>query len=232
MYKRQGTSTYWQKALAKIMQERTGGFSVHSPFTHVNMATTDDEDDLFAELSQAFPICNQYSAEFYVVHPNGILDFAPNESYEEELRKRAIERLLKFDFLCAQNGIQMVIENLGFRQGCRPLFDQSSFLQIFHQYPHLRCLVDTGHATLGGYDIATLQQKLGSKILGYHLHDNNGFVDQHMRIGTGVIDWALFGENFAKYTPDANVVLEYNSCTESEILEDFTFLETICQSKT
>jgi len=84
----------------------------------------------------------------------------------------------------------------------------------------------------GGYDIATLQQKLGSKILGYHLHDNNGFVDQHMRVGTGVIDWALFGENFAKYTPDANVVLEYNSCTESEILEDFTFLETICQSKT
>ena len=94
--------------------------------------------------------------------------------------------------------------------------------------------MDTGHAVLGGIDIFEVQRTLGSRLQAYHIHDNDGLEDCHQRIGTGVTDWARFGEGARKYTPDANFVMEYNgnatTCIQ-DYMEDAEKLRVLVEGR-
>lgn len=55
------------------------------------------------------------------------------------------------------------------------------------------CCVDTGHSNMavqfGHPKPSDLIRKMGQNVGALHLHDNNGYMDQHALIGMGNIDW-------------------------------------------
>jgi len=207
-----GGARFWDLVLEKVMENRSGSFSIHAPFqgSITEMSLVEDERTLFDYLREPFELYHKYGADGYVVHTNGPYLTAPTEAERIERMKRAEDRIARFNDICEREGVTMLVENLAFGRGKHTLFHQDDFLRMFENNPALNCIVDTGHAVLDGIEIYTLQKTLGSRLKAYHIHDNDGVGDGHQRIGTGVIDWNRFGEGARLYTPDANFTMEYN----------------------
>ena len=55
------------------------------------------------------------------------------------------------------------------------------------------CL-DTGHMLLCGLDPFKTVTQLGSRISAFHIHDNDGWDDQHLAPYMGILDWNRFCE--------------------------------------
>jgi sugar phosphate isomerase/epimerase len=207
-----GSETYWELALTEIMRERTGKFSIHAPYqgSITEMSLTTREDEMFEYLRKPFRLYHKFGGEGYVVHMNAPYAVQPSPEEKAERFKRVEDRLARLNDLCQSEGVSMLVENLAFGHGMKTLCDQEDFLRLFKNNPALNCIVDTGHAVLGGMDIYEVQKALGSRLKAYHLHDNDGQEDLHQRVGTGVIDWKRFGEGAHLYTPGAQFIMEYN----------------------
>jgi sugar phosphate isomerase/epimerase len=213
-----GSETYWDCALTEIMRARTGKFSIHAPYQGAitEMSLTDREDELFEYLRQPFRLYHKFGGEGYVVHINAPYAVSPSPEEKAERLKRVEDRLARLNDICEKEGVAMLVENLAFGHGQKTLCDQQDFLRLFQNNPALSCIVDTGHAVLGGIDIYAVQQALGGRLKAYHLHDNDGLEDLHRRVGTGVIDWKRFGEGARLYTPNAQFIMEYGASAVSE----------------
>lgn len=214
-----GSETYWELALTEIMRGRTGKFSIHAPYqgSITEMSLAPDEGALFEYLRQPFRLYHKFGGEGYVVHMNGPYAQAPAPSEKAERLKRVEERLDRLNELCRREGVLMLVENLAFGHGQKTLCDQEDFLRLFENNPALHCIVDTGHAALGGIDIFEVQKALGSRLKAYHVHDNDGREDLHWRVGAGVIDWARFAQGARLYTPNAQFIMEYGAAAALEI---------------
>jgi len=206
-----GGEVFWDLMLKEALQNRTGSFSIHAPFQNqaIDLSVNEDEKWLFDYLRQPFRLYHKYHADGYVVHMNTPYPTEPTAQERSERLKRAEDRLARFHDICKNEGVNMLVENLAFSHGAT-LCDQADFLGIFERNPELDCIIDTGHAQLAKIDMLAVQQALGSRIKAYHIHDNDGKMDGHQRIRTGVIDWKRFAEGVRLYTPDANLVMEYN----------------------
>lgn len=215
-----GSADYWNDALDLIMRERTGGFSIHSPFNNVDICMPCDEEKLFHVLRTPFDLYHKYSGEFYVVHTNGYLPADADKQFEDDCRKRAEDRLARFHEICVSEGVRMVVENLGFRRGKKHLYNHQQFLELFQALPEIWCLIDTGHTLLGDFDIYDIQKTLKNRLVAYHVHDNDKMLDQHLRIGAGCLDWNRFAQGYKEFTPDAAIVMEYNLAAIKEYQED------------
>ena len=125
------------------------------------------------------------------------------------------------------------VENVGYPARKNVLFSQEEFIALFEILPpEWGCLIDTGHALLNHWDLPEVIQKLGSRIHGYHLNQNDGVHDSHLS-SSGIIskkeaDQIIQAAAF--YSPNANLILEYGPyewiCKEG-IYEDF---RKICQA--
>lgn len=215
-----GGEKYWDIILENAYKEgRTGAFSIHAPYQGdiVEMSLTENEQALFDYLRQPFDLYHKYNGTGYVVHMNGPYAQAPTPEEKADRLKRVEDRLAKMNDICKSEGVNMLVENLAFGPIGKTLCTQEDFLAIFAHNPELKCIVDTGHAVLGDIDIFEVQKALGSRLMAYHMHDNNGVTDGHQRICTGVIDWDHFFEGASRYTPEADFVMEYNGPCVSTI---------------
>lgn len=214
--------TYWDLMLTEAFQNRTGKFSIHAPYQGdiVEMSLTDKEDEMFAYLQEPFKLYHKFGGVGYVVHMNAPYAVAPTAAEKVERLKRVEDRLAKLNDICIREGVNLLVENLAYGHGLKTLCDQQDFLSIFDHNKDLHCIVDTGHAILGGIDIYEVQKTLGDRLQAYHIHDNDGKEDCHQRIQTGVIDWNRFAEGARLYTPNAHCVLEYNA-TATKSFQDY-----------
>lgn len=206
-----GGSTFWELMLEEVMDGRTGSFSIHAPYCGkgLDFTNTKDEDWLFNYLKEPFTLYHRFNAANYVIHTNGPLQEPLDTKRADELRKIVSERLYRFNELCIKEGVNMLVENLGFGSGLLALFDEQQFLKLFDDNHDLKCLIDTGHAAIEKFDMFRVQEILGARLQGYHLHDNNGIDDSHHRIETGCVNWRHFCEGAARFTPNAEFVFEY-----------------------
>lgn len=225
-----GSPDQWESLLSQLYQSSRGPFSIHAPFTFVDISAPCDEGKLFDVLRRPFDLYHRYNGEFYVLHTYGEVDRPETSDHLEECRKRSVERLAKFQEICKKEGVHLAAENLC--AGKTPMFDQGQFLQLFRDIPDMNCVLDVGHALVTGMDIPTVQRELGSRICAYHLHNNDGKRDTHARLRDGIMDWASFAQNAARYTPDATGVLEYMTEMDMAIFrDDAAYLEQLLSSK-
>lgn len=214
-----GSASSWEHLLKEATQGREGGFSIHSPFCLVDIAQ-DNKRDLYDSLCEPFDLYHRYGGEFYVVHSQGEhvpqLD-NPVERYDMQMRVK--DRLAEFAEICRVNGVRMVVENL-FSVPGEPLYTQEEYLHLFDELPKIDCLIDIGHAILGQYSVGDIQKALKNRLVGYHIHDNDGSFDRHWRIATGVFGWKQFMRDVDTYTPDATLVMEYNRANPEDYLVD------------
>ena len=226
-----GSEIYWNGILPEIIEGRSGGFSIHGPMMFDDFSQPCDEDILFSHMRAPFELYHRYHGKFYVVHTNGSLSYPFNPIREEEGRKLAIERLEKFHRLCKQEGVNLVVENVGWNRQKRYLFHQKDYFNLFRQIPDLKCLIDVGHAMLSDLSVWEMQKKLGKRITAYHIHDNDGSRDLHLPIGEGIFDWKAFVLGIQAFTPDAELVMEYEGIPQLErYVADSEGLEKINKS--
>ena len=88
-------------------------------------------------------------------------------------------------------------------------------------------IVDVGHNFIAG-DLYGQILKLGNKLKGLHLHDNNGEVDQHQAIGNGLIDWKQIMKELHEINFKGPLMLEVDEKMHSSAIN--SFLENCSQT--
>jgi sugar phosphate isomerase/epimerase len=129
-------------------------------------------------------------------------------SNREEMLYTALENLIEIKDLADAYGLKLLIENTGISAMNNVLLNEDDFVCLFDTLEH-DCLIDTGHANCNRWNLESVIERLRNRIQSYHLHNNFGTNDDHNRIFDGTIDFEAFFENYARYTPDADIVLEY-----------------------
>lgn len=221
-----GSTNYWKEFLSRFQATHSGRISIHSPFAFYDFALPGDDAALFEQFRKAFDLYHQFNSEFYVLHAFNSIDDSIGSKAADEYRKRAVDRIARFDDICAAEGICLAVENT-FGNPYN-LFTQQQWLEMFEQLPKLHALIDTGHALVSEMNIAELQKMLGDRIVGYHLHNNDGTRDAHNRLREGRMDWSTFAENAKRYTPNATGIIEYLLEDRADMcVEDIRYLESL-----
>ncbi len=134
-----------------------------------------------------------------------------NYSKWKQLR-RSLDELEKY---CTGKNARIAIENLFFDE-----FNGISELMGEYSPDYLGICYDSGHGNMGGRGLEHLA-KFADRLISLHLHDNNGFDDQHKPLFSGTVDWEKLSSIIAKSSYDGPLTLETgirNSGISSEIL--------------
>ena len=179
-----GSEDHWRSLLTQVAQQTRGPFSIHAPFAFADVAAP-EEGQLFEIMRRPFDLYHAFGGEFYVVHSYGETVRPGDETYRRDCRARAADRLARLQDICAAEGVTLAVENLC--SGDRPLFDEEQFLALFRDLPDIKCVIDVGHALVAKMDVTRLQQALGGRICGYHLHETT--VNTTATDGWGTGSW-------------------------------------------
>ena len=213
-----GSEYHWNHLLPQVMEGRSAFLSIHGPFQHLDLSDPNgDFEEMKQAYIQAFELCRKFHAKHCVCHPYD--GGRPEDDTEEALalaRQTSLERVLYLNKLAKQYGVELLVENMPEKNG---MLDEMAFLELFAPHEELHFLIDTGHANLLNWDMMIAFERLGSRIKGYHLHDNHGDADSHLKVWEGTFDWEVFFRGYKKYSPDAVLVCEYYYGPVEEIIE-------------
>ncbi|MEG0853452.1 MAG: sugar phosphate isomerase/epimerase [Angelakisella sp.] len=201
--------------------------TLHGPFIGLE-ATSHPESPavqrLFADYRYAFQVAQLLGCTHLVFHSNErFVSVAEKPSLQQQCLKN-IDTLLQVG---SQYGVTLLLENLALPVKGTPIFEEEEYLELFQRFPTAGCLIDMGHLHLAGWDAERVLSTLAPRIVGYHLHNNDGYSDGHCRIGDGVQDYNLFFSLYRQYTPHADLTLEYgddHGITTDQLHEDITRL--------
>ena len=187
--------------------------TLHAPFIEACTVPGSPEERWMEEnFLRACRLYPRFGATSMVMHthegafPAGELD---------RWRQRSLEVLLDWTGRMERMGISVTVENVGYPARGNVLFDLEQFEELFRQLPpSVGCLIDTGHALLNGWDIPALIRRMGGRIRGYHLNNNDGLHDSHLPLYDPAgccppeeMDAIL--RAIARHTPQAHLILEY-----------------------
>lgn len=190
--------------------------SFHGPFVKVTATAPLDspEHQLIVDAyKESFRICNEFQGHAIVMHTNNVYDHAIGD---EVLRHNCITTIKEIGEYAKDCCAQLLVENVGIKSKDNVLFPMEEFIQMFDQLPaHIGCLIDVGHAFDNGWDVPELVKRLGSRIVSYHLHNNDGVYDTHrMMFEEGLYynkkDWKTLFTAMEQYSPNADWILEYS----------------------
>lgn len=131
--------------------------------------------------------------------------------------------------LTKRTSTPIVIENTGVAADKNILLSEEEFINVCRKEPN-QVLIDIGHAYASGWNLENVIRSLADKIISYHIHSNDGFNDTHERLFQNGPDTFEFLEMFKKYTPNADLVVEYGiqfEDREDEIIEDILKLRDV-----
>jgi sugar phosphate isomerase/epimerase len=150
------------------------------------------------------------------------LGIADDEQRFETVKQgaRAIDAVSSY---AEDSNVWLCVENVFEFDRCS-VANAEEFETLFEtaKSPRLRFTLDTGHANLYGV-LYELVERFPDKLFFTHLHDNNGFRDQHLVPGHGVIDWRrlLTCLDSAAYRGALNFELR-EECTLPELIHIFS----------
>ncbi|MBL8763376.1 MAG: sugar phosphate isomerase/epimerase [Phycisphaerae bacterium] len=74
-------------------------------------------------------------------------------------------------------------------------------------HPRIRVCLDTGHAHMCG-DVVRAVRDTADVVELFHVHDNNGSIDDHRMPGEGTIDWPAFARTLVELNINATRMVE------------------------
>ena len=207
-----GSRFHWDRWIPILMAEREGKLSVHGPFLGMELADrTSNFECYLEEYKEAFDISAANGAIHCVVHSHSQF-YTEDPVILSDAQKCCTERLYLLNELAKKMDVNMVVENLVCTQTPkhRLLLEQEDFLKLMDDIPDIKYVLDVGHAVVSQWDLEHVIKKAADHISAYHIHDNDGNRDLHLQIGEGTINWDWFRKLYNTYTPNANIVFEYN----------------------
>lgn len=154
------------------------------------------ELDLKASKILGAPIC--------VFHPGGTL--SNMHATPEEMRDNAFKAYQMILPLAEKYGVKIAMETVGANHN---LNDEIDFFGDFEEFfalynrieamdnykykDYFSCCIDTGHINLAVKhnqpNPGDFIRKMGKRVSCLHLHDNDGYIDQHRMICAGTLNW-------------------------------------------
>lgn len=203
---------YWDR-LCALLNRLKCPISFHGPYIGVEATVkpgTKEHDWLMESYDRVFSLAKEYNVKHVVFHytQNG---FSKDNLIEsQEISKQNIDMLME---LAKKYNVNMLIENLAHPEGKLSLYNNEEYNKIFLSNPAAISIIDVGHAHINKMDIEGFLIKHSDRVKAYHFHNNNGIDDQHNSILDGSIDYSKILGLFKKYTPDADIILEYEPHT-------------------
>lgn len=216
------SDSYWKKLSEKVPQ-MTCPLTFHGPYVQIE-ATSDMDSEEHKWLMESYKKVFALAAANKVRHV--VFHYSQLQFNVEELgakQKNAYYVMRALTQLASEYGVHFVIENLCRQKEKTHLFTNDEYFQIFENIPQAEALIDIGHANVNGLDIEKFLCMYGSRVKGFHVHNNDGISDQHIDYHKGTADIRQIMHWVGKYTTDANIVLEYEpheKLTHSELLEE------------
>lgn len=191
--------------------------SVHEQY-YESEHSVDDNDERYAFTTMAtkksIALTKELNGRYMVYHYNNM------EVKQEEREKMLFntrKNLQEVNCMAEEAGIQVVIENVGVPSHKNVIFNEQEFIEECLSMPN-PVLIDIGHAYCNGWDLERVILALKDKIIAYHVHNNDGKDDYHKRMHDGTLDFDRFIECYKKYTPHAEIVLEYYIPDEKDLV--------------
>ncbi len=175
-------------------------------------------------VKQSMGYCNSLQGCHMVFHHNNCVVTEENKA---DLIGTAQENLAELNELAKEAGITWVVENAGVKSRRNMLLNEAEFIAECLRIEN-PILIDIGHAYANGWDLECVIETLQDRIVAYHVHNNDGYEDNHDRIYQGINDFDEFLKMHQMYTPDADLVLEYSvgyTNKKDAVIED---LQTLC----
>lgn len=201
--------------------------SLHGPYFDIEHSApkgSKEYDFAVAEFKEVLELGEKTNASHIVYHYNNKIITPDNKA---ETIHYGRENLMELNELAAPYNIPILFENTGVNIRQNNLFTEEEFIQEAKTIPN-DVLLDVGHGNANGWDIANVIEQLQDKIKVYHLNNNKSHDDDHLRILEGDIDYIKLAELYKKYTPNADLVLEYGDEVKDDlsgIAEDVEFLQ-------
>lgn len=221
--------TYFEKVLERNMPRlKDRPITVHCPYFSTDTCFAEGTVEYALNMEyyeKVFEIAQKLNAE-YVVHHFYNFHFAAEE--REEKKKIAMENLPRIKELAKKYGVTLALENTETMQDpAENMFTQEEFISTVRAQEDCKVLIDIGHVSCAGWNLSEVIYELKDKIVGYHLHNNDGSRDSHKRIFDGVLDMEQFVRDVQEYTPNADFTIEYEMSFNAieGVCEDIAFLK-------
>ena len=163
------------------------------------------EDDVAKANINMIKLCKFMGAPYLVIHsPSKALD-EPEFTFEQK-RQATLDRFSCLIPAIKETGVKVLLENTFDRAshrfaGTRTLFTGGSYADVYEAIDHIDTLnekagcecfgfcLDTGHLTISRRRFRPYIDKLDTRLKALHLHDCNGWEDDHFVPFMGLCDW-------------------------------------------
>jgi len=182
-------------------------YSVHAPFTDVNIASPSAHmlRAMVKRLEQSIMHTQALDAYMWVFHPGsktGISSFYPGMDWLQNLKTaRALAKIAR------EYGVKIAIENV---PEPYPFLMKSveDFERFYAQVNEdIGMVLDVGHSNVNGQTEHFLNT-FADRIVHLHLSDNDGKSDQHLGVGYGTVDWNGIASLLKKLSYNGTLVIE------------------------
>ena len=145
------------------------------------------------------------NSRYFVFHHNNC---RVTEDKKAEMIDVSCKNFRTVEEMYRSYNIPVVVENAGVIDRGNMLFNQEEFIKLCKS-ENYKVLIDIGHANANGWDLFYVMEELKEQIVAYHLHNNDGVHDSHLRIHNGIIDFDKFIKEALNITPSAELIIEY-----------------------
>ena len=217
----------WRRAFEVLLNDRPSQFTIHGPFLFMDLSSKECKfDEVIENYKWTFEYYNKYNAQHCVLHPHGFIKDYESQSREDR-RALCIERIHRLAELAEEYHANLLVENM-----CYPkiLFDQEEYVALFDEIPNVQSLIDVGHALIKKWDFHRLMKDMGHKIDAFHIDDNDGITDLHVKLGDGILDSEVFFDAYNRYCKGKRLVIEYLNVPTAEIEESADWIRGMVAS--
>lgn len=183
-------------------------YSIHPAAWDVNLTAemADIRSTSFKLHQRAIHLAQSIQATSVVLHPGFLGSPCFNRERAKERSKTATKLLTEEARRC---GVVLAFENVGING--QSIYTEDEFCQSIDDHGDgVGYLIDLGHAHINGWNIPRVLKLVADKLLGYHIHDNDGKRDQHLPIFEGTILWdEVFNTMSEIHKPHHEYILEY-----------------------
>lgn len=201
--------------------------TVHGPYFNVEHSApkgTESYAYSMKQIDKTLELCQSLGIKHPVFHHN---NKKIDEANKTESIDQSTKNLHELNEVCKKAEVEILIENAGVKSKDNMLFDEEEFIAMA-KIEENNILIDIGHVHANGWNMENIIVSLRDKITHFHLHNNDGFHDDHNRLHDGTLDFEEFIRLHQQHTPHADLVLEYNydiGYDTDKIVEDINYLK-------
>ncbi len=174
-------------------------------------------------VEKCFAICEELDCRHLVIHPicDGSARY-PSLTKEDEIRENMayfasiIPLLKKHNVVCCLENAYSLDwgTKKAYACACSDMTEANHYIDDLNALAGEKrfafCL-DTGHALMIGTDIYNAIKMLGDRLEILHVHDNDGYLDEHTATFLGVCNWGRFIKGLREFGYKGNINMETSS---------------------